>query len=251
MRWRVPQELAEEVLGRKPLLPAGPPHRHQHRPRAGPRPSAAATPDVAQDDAEAMARSARQCVASRPGRRGAFRGIIVYPAAGSVELGREAEAAVDEVRLRPVTFAQLSDLRHETFTSEERPFDTPEFLVIRYFGAYRDGSAGRGDALYIVATAEAARTAWYSHFTLLDFRDLQYAWGDEMEWVTSIGWDRVIQGREPLGIVVGEKCRAALKSLLRDEYETLCADTIEQALALCRRQEQEYKQRLKEHRERA
>jgi hypothetical protein len=107
-----------------------------------------------------MARSARQWVASSPGRRGAFRSMIVYSTAGSAELGREEEEAVDEVRLRPVTFAQLSDLRHETFTSEERPFDTPEFLVIRYFGAYRDGGAGRGDALYIVATAEAARMAW-------------------------------------------------------------------------------------------
>ena len=158
---------------------------------------------------------------------------------------------MDEVRLRPVSFAKLSGLRHETFTSEERPFVTPEFLVIRYFGAYRDGSAGHGDALYIVATAEAARKAWYSRCTVLDFRDLRYTWGDEMEWVTSIGWDRVLQCHEPLGIVVGEKCRAALKSLLRDEFEKICADTIEQVLALCRRQEQEYKQRLKEHRGRA
>jgi hypothetical protein len=161
------------------------------------------------------------------------------------------EAAVDELRLRPVDFAELSGLRHEILISEERPSAIPEVLVIRYFGVYRDGGAGRGDALYIVATAEAARKAWFSRCTVLDFRDLRYSWGDEMQWVTSIGWDRVVQCREPLGIVVGEKCRAALEFLLRDEYDSLCAGTIEQVLARCRRLEQEYTQRLREYRGRA
>ena len=155
---------------------------------------------------------------------------------------------MDEVRLHRITFAELSVLRHEMLLSEERPFDISELLVIRYFGAYRDGSAGRGDALYIIATAEAARKAWHSRFTVLDFRQLQYAWGDEMEWVTSIGWDREIQCHQPMGIVVGEKSRAALKSLLGDGYEKFCADTIEQVLALCRQQEQEYQERLKKFR---
>jgi hypothetical protein len=151
---------------------------------------------------------------------------------------------MEEIRLRPVTLEELSGLRHETFTSEERPFATPEFLVIRYSGTYRDGSAGRGDALYIVATAKAAREAWHSRSTVLDFRDLAYAWGDEMERVTSIGWNPVIRFHTPLGIVVGEKCRTALKLLLRDEYDRFCVDTLEQAYLLCRRKEQDYKQHL-------
>src|SRR5262245_61854708 len=52
-RRRAPQELAEEVQGRTPLLPARPPHGHQDRlgPRTGPGPAAA--PDLPQDDAEA------------------------------------------------------------------------------------------------------------------------------------------------------------------------------------------------------
>lgn len=86
---------------------------------------------------------------------------------------------------------------------------------------------------YIVATAEAARKAWSSRCTVLDFTDLQYDWGDEMEWVTSIGWDRVIQCHEPLGIVVGEKRQAASKSPLREEFEKFCLDILEQAFVLC------------------
>src|SRR5947209_10799275 len=47
------QELAEEVQGRTPLLPAGPPHRHQHGLRPSPYPGPVAAPDLAQEDPEA------------------------------------------------------------------------------------------------------------------------------------------------------------------------------------------------------
>src|SRR4051794_9203332 len=97
---------------------------------------------------------------------------------------------MDEVRLHPVTLTELSRLRHEVFVSDTRAI--PEILVIRYAGTYRDGGEGRGDALYIVATAEAARKAWSAESTVLDFRDLEYRWGDEMAWVAGIGWNRVI-----------------------------------------------------------
>ena len=47
------KKLTQEVEGRTPLLPTGPPYRHQHglRPRACPGP--AASPDFPQDDPEA------------------------------------------------------------------------------------------------------------------------------------------------------------------------------------------------------
>src|SRR4051794_31565578 len=50
---RAAKEVTQEVQGRTPLLPAGPPHRHQDRlrPRASPGPVAA--PHLAQDDPEA------------------------------------------------------------------------------------------------------------------------------------------------------------------------------------------------------
>src|SRR5215472_6550625 len=86
---------------------------------------------------------------------------------------------MDEVQLRPVTLADLSDFRHEIAIAKGPRSRTPDFLVIRYLGAYRYGSAGKGDALYIVATAAAARKAWWSPSTILDFRDLEYRWGDE------------------------------------------------------------------------
>src|SRR5881227_2973928 len=110
--------------------------------------------------------------ADRAGITG-FRGVkSTEPARLLNFIVRRQGSRMNEIRLRPVTFAELSDLRHETLASEQQPFLTPEFLVIRYIGVYRPGSAGRGDALYIVATAKAAREAWYSNSTILDFREL-------------------------------------------------------------------------------
>lgn len=126
---------------------------------------------------------------------------------------------MEEVRLRPVTFEQLSAVRHSVFVSESAERCSPEFLVVRYDGVYRNGGAGRDDALYLVAVAKAAQKAWWAPGTILDLRDLRYSWGDEMEWITSIGWDRVMRRHSPLAIVVSDQCRAGLKSLLEEEFD--------------------------------
>jgi hypothetical protein len=152
------------------------------------------------------------------------------------------------VRLRPVTFAELSDLRHEVAIADGPQFQTPEFLVVRYFGVYKQGAAGLGDALYIVATAAAARKAWWSPCTVIDFRELEYCWGDEMAWVTSIVWDRILRAHAALAVVVGDRCRDAMRSLLREEYERFCVENLEQAFESCRRQALVYDQRLEEFR---
>ena len=156
------------------------------------------------------------------------------------------ESPVDEVRLKPVTFEQLSALRHSVFVSESAGRGSPEFLVVRYEGVYRDGGAGHDDALYLVAAAKAAQKAWWAPCTILDLRELQYSWGDEMEWITSIGWDGVMRLHSPLAIVVSDKCRAPLKSLLEADFGRFCVDGMEAAYASCRRQDVEWKQAIKD-----
>jgi hypothetical protein len=154
-----------------------------------------------------------------------------------------------EARLRPVTYAELSGLRHEVAVADGPPFQPPEFLVIRYFGSYRDGAEGEPDARYILAAAAAAQKAWWAYSTILDFRELEYRWGDNMEWVAGIGWDPGVRLHWPLAVVVGDRCRDALRSLLRDEYQGLCVESLEEAFALCGRKAEEHKQRLREMRE--
>jgi hypothetical protein len=154
---------------------------------------------------------------------------------------------VSNVCLRKVTFEELSSIQHEVFVSDDAA--SPTFLVVRYRGTYKIGAAGRGDALYIVAAAEAAQKAWWAPCTVLDLRELEYQWGDEMEWITSIGWDRGTRLHAPLAILVGERCRPALKSLLEESFERYCVDTMEEAFAHCRKQEIEWRRQLKDFRQ--
>ena len=152
-----------------------------------------------------------------------------------------------DVRLRPVTYAELSSLRHEVAVADGPPFQSPELLVIRYFGSYRDGAAGEPDARYILAAAAAAREAWWAYSTILDFRELTYRWGDNMEWVTRIGWDPGVRLDWPLAIVVGDRCRDALRSLLHASTGALRRIARGGVCPLSRKAE-EHKQQLRERR---
>jgi hypothetical protein len=95
------------------------------------------------------------------------------------------------------------------------PFARPDFKVISYSGVYGVGSAGKKDALYMVATAKAAHEAWYTSATVFDFTELEYEWGDEMEWIFDFGYQPLANCSYPLAVVVSEKCGPALKSLKR------------------------------------
>jgi hypothetical protein len=151
------------------------------------------------------------------------------------------------VRFRPVSYSELSALRHEIEISDCPSSLSPEFVVVRYFGSYRDGGAGYPDALYIIATSAAALEAWWSDSIILDFRSLQYEWGDNMRWVAEIGSDpRLPRHRHrPLAIVVGDGCRAALQSMWTDKYHDWCVESIEEAIELCRRKAREQQEAVK------
>jgi len=114
---------------------------------------------------------------------------------------------MSEVRLRPVTYAELSAIRHEVAVSESPQHHSPKFLLIRYFGSYRDGAAGHPDALYILAAAAAAREAWWCYSTILDFHELEYRWGDNMTSVRRIGWDPGIRLYWPLAVATRRRAR--------------------------------------------
>jgi hypothetical protein len=158
---------------------------------------------------------------------------------------------MSEVQLRPVSYPELSSLRHEVAIADAPRFHTPEFLVISFFGTYRDGAKGEPDAKYILAMTAAAREAWWAYSIILDFRELEYRWGDNMAWITGICKKPGIRLNWPLAVVVGDRCRDALRSLLREEYHGLCVESIDEAFEVCRQKAEEHKQQLKEWREKS
>jgi hypothetical protein len=137
------------------------------------------------------------------------------------------------VKIRQVTYEALSSLTHTVWLSEHGKFETPECLMVKFAGIYRSGSDGPPDATYIMAATKAAHEAWFSMSVLLDFTDLEYTWGDNMEWVlrfpSMFGWS----GCEfPLVILAGDRSRAALKTLFGIRYDACCRETFNEAVEL-------------------
>lgn len=124
---------------------------------------------------------------------------------------------------------------------EHEPHIPPEFLLVRFRGAYRGGSRGRPDATYICAVVQMALAAWFAPGLVIDLRELHYECGDEMAWIFGLGaWHAGAKVRAPVTIVAGDGCRDALSSLNADAYREQCRDTLAEALALLSQQKAAY-----------
>lgn len=148
------------------------------------------------------------------------------------------------MKLSTVRLEELSSLTHEIKLPETEKFHTPAFKVISYHGTYGYGSAGKSDALYICATATAAHKAWYTEGIIVDFSDLKYEWGDEMEWIFGIAQGGPTKCTFPLVVLVGEKSKPAIQTLILGEYAELCAESFADAVTLIDRKRREYKECL-------
>lgn len=152
---------------------------------------------------------------------------------------------MERMKFSEVTYSGLSSITHQIFIYKRQRYATSEVKIIKFIGSYHHGGAGRDDALYIRAACAAAQTAWFSETNILDFSELDYQWGDEMEWAFSFGWDSSIKYQFPLAVVVGDGCRKALQSLLTSEYQDYCRDTLPKALKLAEQKHLQYKEHRK------
>jgi hypothetical protein len=148
------------------------------------------------------------------------------------------------MKLSTVKLEELSSLTHEVKLPETEKFHTPAFKVISYHGEYGYGAGGKNDALYICATATAAHKAWYTEGIIIDFSDLKYEWGDEMEWVFGIAQGGSTKCTFPVVVLVGDRSKQAIQTLIPGEYAELCAETFADAVALIERKRNEYKRCL-------
>lgn len=128
-----------------------------------------------------------------------------------------------------VTWPNLSSLTHSVHLSEDKD---PHVKIVKFAGIYRPNEMGRGDASYIRATYQAAHEAWFTPITVLDFSDLDFQGGEEMESIFSLGWNPSLKRQWPLVVVVGHQCRRALRSLVPDKYPEYCRNSLEDAIEL-------------------
>ena len=144
------------------------------------------------------------------------------------------------MKLHEVTLQDLSAIQHTIRLPNFEQFSSPKFKVLTYTGEYRYGAGGKEDALYILATASAAHEAWYTSAIILDFTELKYECGDHMEWILNIGHSGPTDCQFPLFIVVGPKCESALRTLLNEEFEAFCFDSLDSVLSILNERIQTY-----------
>lgn len=83
-----------------------------------------------------------------------------------------------------------------------------DLLVVSFHGTYRDGSAGSPDAGLIKGIVKTGLSVFDPFSLLIDLSDLEYNWGDNLD----LAFEEAVYTK--IVILVGEKCRRALSTLL-------------------------------------
>lgn len=123
--------------------------------------------------------------------------------------------------LKPVTFESETDLRYEI--QLESSEDNPRFciVVLSFSGRYRPGHSGAPDARFIQGIMQAAMGIWRPAALILDFRKLDYIWGDEMEEVLGCRGEIEL----PYAVVLGDQCRPAITTLVQQFHPEIASAT--------------------------
>lgn len=107
----------------------------------------------------------------------------------------------------PIDLTRSSAITHSLrrWARGSKPFLS--ILHVAFSGKYRDGSGGRPDAYFIRSVVHTAYEIWSPSGIVIDFSDLTYEWGDEMD----VAYES--PGDIPTAIIVGPRCVRALSTL--------------------------------------
>jgi hypothetical protein len=120
------------------------------------------------------------------------------------------------MELKRVSLEELSRIEYSLYTGV-RANTHQEILLARFTGVCGIGSSGSDDAIFMRAIVVAALDAWSPFGLILDLRQLDYQWGDEMTSVLC-GGDRYLGvPRLPTTVIVSNQCRTGLTSLVEQE----------------------------------
>jgi len=97
-------------------------------------------------------------------------------------------------------------------------------LVVSYSGNYKIGCQGNDDAEYMVLIRDFGISMSSADAVIIDFRELNYVWGDMIECVFCFGTTDF-----PVACVLGDGCREAIGTLVHDNVNsTEPATTVEE-----------------------
>jgi len=99
-------------------------------------------------------------------------------------------------------------------------------LVIAFKGEYRIGSQGNPDANYMHAKGDFGADLYHPSGIILDLRELDYKWGDELDYIWMIG-NKHSRREIPRAVILGADCREAIGTLFHGVNSTTPATTEE------------------------
>lgn len=113
--------------------------------------------------------------------------------------------------LEKVDPEKVSDVRVEYFLGN-CSVKSSSILVVKFAGVYGIGSEGNGDAAYMYMKGLAGITIYEPYGIILDLRDLDYKWGDMMDYVFNLMSKGIVENGG--AVIVGEMCREAIGTLI-------------------------------------
>jgi hypothetical protein len=128
------------------------------------------------------------------------------------------------VNLQPLSLASDSAIQYAFFLEKDTSSSDDITLVTRFSGVYRIGHLGAPDAHFMKRMVDIAYLRWQPARLILDFSDLDYQWGDEMDFFTGYSWNMANTSWDTdtdfwkgedisCALVVGEKCIEAISTL--------------------------------------
>lgn len=124
------------------------------------------------------------------------------------------------MKLTTLKFEEVSSLTYELASCPLPPWNYLSCLIIAFKGECGHGSGSNQDAAFMAGIIRAANEVWPPVACILDLRELEYEWGDEIARVFDT-FDACRVGDSfiafPLAVVISDKNRVGLTSLVREE----------------------------------
>ncbi len=117
--------------------------------------------------------------------------------------------------------SELSTIQYKIYTIESEDRFLSDILVIQFDGKHGFGSSGNTDSAYMEAVIEFAKSYFDSlNAIILDFRNLEYEWGDTMGRVIDTAHCNHLHA----ALLTSEKCYGGLHTLIEQELNAVSTE---------------------------
>ncbi len=122
----------------------------------------------------------------------------------------------NKIKLEQLNPEKMSEIK-VSFSVGISKINNADIIVIKFSGEYDSDD----DAHYMYAKGQFGLMAYQPMGAILDFRDLEYYWGDKMDIVFSIGVGQYTDSDFPTALLIGDRCKKAIGTLVHDDPNSI------------------------------